>query len=300
MSQALHQPDAMMPSVKEAGEGLVEQELGESLELGFYRHSQCLTTVKLLGQLTQALQKHRGACMAFLSGDQAFLPMLARLQKYIGRLLEVLKGHNGRNELIGSASLRNIDDGWQTILMGWQDDDILLNFEFHGHLVDSIKQVMRGLMRDHLMYQLSDSGKSCDTLLHAIIVQIPEVIELVARLRGLSTNAAVVKACGADSHARISFLIKEIPQQNDRLLEVLEELQSVHGLLPRLQAMKALRMVLQRYLISVQVNILESKEISADSVELFNSSTEIVDALWQAVDEGLQMVESLVFRQLSE
>jgi len=279
-------------------EPLAEIETAESISLNFSRHSQCITSIKLLSQLNQALQKHRGACMAFLGGDQSFLPMVARLQKHIGRLLLVLSDVNERNALISGANLSNIDSGWQTILMGWQDDDILLNFEFHGHLIDSLKQVLRSLMREQLMYQLSDNGKSCDSLLHTVLVQIPELIEQVARLRGLSTNAAVVQACGADSHKRISFLIKEIPIQNERLLVVLEEIQSVHGVVPRLQSLKALRMVLQRYLISVQVNILESSQISTSGVELFNSSTEIVDALWMAVEQGTQKIESLMFLQL--
>lgn len=287
MSQPAHQ-----------SEPLNDTQTAEAVSLGFYRHSQCLTSVKLLSQLNQALQKHRGACMAFLSGDQSFLPMVARLQKHIGCLLLVLNDLNTRNELISGASLSNIKSGWQTILMGWQDDDILLNFEFHGHLIDSLKQVLRSLMREHLMYQLSDNGKSCDSLLHTVLVQIPELIEQVARLRGLSTNAAVVQACGADSHARISFLIKEIPIQNERLLDVLDEVQSVHGVVPKLQSLKALRMVLQRYLISVQVNILESTQISTSGLDLFNSSTEIVDALWLAVEEGTQKVESLMYQQL--
>jgi len=279
-------------------EPLIDAPAAENMSLSFYRHSQCITTIKLLSQLNQALQKHRGACMAFLSGDQSFLPMVARLQKHIGRLLLVLNDVNTRNELISSASLNNIDSGWQTILMGWKDDDILLNFEFHGHLIDSLKQVLRSLMREQLMYQLSDNGKSCDSLLHIVLVQMPELIEQIARLRGLSTNAAVVQACGGDSHARISFLIKEIPIQNERLLGVLEEVQSVHGIVPRLQSLKALRMVLQRYLIGVQVNILESAKISASGVELFNRSTEIVDELWLAVEEGTQKIESMMFQQL--
>ena len=238
--------------------------------------------------------------MAFLSGDESFLPMVARLQKHIGRLLLVLNDGNARNGLIPRASLSNVDSGWQTILMGWQADEILLNFEFHGHLIDSLKQALRNVMREHLMYQLSDQGRSCDSLLHTVFVQIPELIEQVARLRGLSTNAAVVQACGVDSHARISFLIKEIPVQTERLLNVVGELQTVHGIAPQLQSLRALRMDLQRYLISVQVNILESKNISENGVALFNRSTEIVDALWSAVEEGTKKIESLVFQQLRD
>lgn len=279
-------------------EPLTEQTAVASMSLDFYRHNQCITSIKLLSQLNQALQKHRGACMAFLSGDESFLPMVARLQKHIGHLLLVLNDGNARNELISCASLSNVNSGWQTILMGWQVDEILLNFEFHGHLIDSLKQALRNVMREHLMYQLSDRGKSCDSLLHTVFVQIPELIEQVARLRGLSTNAAVVKACGADSHARISFIIKEIPVQSERLLDVVEELQAVHGAVPQLQSLKVLRMELQRYLISVQVNILESERISANGVALFNCSTEIVDALWVAVEEGTTKIESLIFQRL--
>ena len=291
MNQVAHQSEPFTAEFS-------EQALDETQAADFHRHSQCIITIKLLCQLTQALQQHRGACMAFVSGDQAFLPMVAKLQQHISRLLSALAYQPDEQTLLANGSLANIDSGWQTILMGWQDDDILLNFEFHGHLIDSIKQVLRNIMREQLMYQLSDRGKSCDSLLHTLLVQIPEVIEQVARLRGLSTNAAVVKACGGDSHARISFLIKEVPVQNERLLDALEDLQSVHGVVPRLQSLKALRMNLQRYLISVQVNILESAHISASGVELFNSSTEIVDALWLAVEEGTQKIESLIFQQL--
>jgi len=104
----------------------------------------------------------------------------------------------------------------------------------------------------------------------------------------------LAKACGKDSHTKISFLIKKIEQQNALLF------QSINQIIPDIYLIKKYQKPLHKFLLTVKLSILESPEVNVDSDLLFKLSTEIVDAQWMAVSQGIQRVEDLCYRGLIE
>lgn len=265
----------------------------EALGATFNQLQQGLTTIKWLCQLTQLLQHHRGATMAYLSGSQDFLLQIEQLQLSIESARYLITELNNNNyPCIPQDQLNNINNNWKTIAIGWQQDQVMHNFEFHSHLIDSCNKLLRLCMMEQLKPILLHSNSSHQALLEEVFVALPNNIENLAMLRGLSTNVAVIKACGKDSHAKISFLIKETEQQNKNLV------QAVNTLSPDSYLVKTYQKPLHKFLLTVKMSILESPEVTADSSLLFTMSTDIIDTQWLAVSQGIQRIEDSAYRAL--
>lgn len=265
----------------------------DALVYAFNQQQQCLASIKLLCQLTKAAQQHRGATMGYLSGEPAFLDQIERSQVSIGRILLFLHQlDNSRQASIPIEQLVNISNDWKTILVGWRDDQVLHNFEFHCHLIDTLNKLIRHCMHSHLLPHLNSQGQDQQLLLETLFAKLPTTIELLAMLRGLSTNVAVIKACGTDSHAKISYLMKEIPRQSKQLV------QSISQLLPDVTTIKNSQKLLYKFILTIQMSLLDSPEITANSSTLFALSTELIDSHWLVIDQGMQKIEQLSFQLL--
>jgi hypothetical protein len=261
----------------------------------FTQQSHCFNSIKLLCQLTKAVQQHRGATMGYLSGSEAFQKQIESLQSTIGRIVLLLDHlDNQEYTCIPSEQLLNINNDWKTILMGWRDDQVLHNFEFHCHLVDTLNKLIRFCMTTKLLPHLNSSGQDHQLLLDTLLIQLPNTIESLAMLRGLSTNVAVIKACGTDSHAKISFLVKEISDKNQQLSK------SISQLMPEITTIKNIQKQLYKFILTIQMSIVDAPKVTANSAVLFALSTEVINAHWLAVDQGLQKIEGISYQLLLE
>jgi hypothetical protein len=266
----------------------------------FNEHCQRLTTVKLLCQLTRAAQQHRGATMAFLSGDESYLKQAAKLQADIETILLILDS----NESVIISQRENkqfyeLLTNWQTIQLGWQSDTIINNFQFHSHFIELLKKQIRLTTNPLLKKEQGGEPSAYLTpLLDLLLHQLFDNIEALAQLRGLSTNAAIVHACGQDFHSRISFLLKDIPKQNILLITSSQSLPKNTWPLTSIDSIKQHEKSLQRLLLSIKIQILESPSITIDSLKLFNLATEIIDQRWLGLTDDLQAFDRYIFDQL--
>lgn len=135
-------------------------------------------------------------------------------------------------------------------------------------------------------------------LLETLLVRLPDYIEQLGMLRALSINAAVVKGCGSDSHKRLSFLLREIEANTAGLMAALIEISPNYQEIPSIVTVKENQKGLQKFLLSVQMNILDCSSITTDSAGLYKLSTHIINIHWLAVEQGIQLVEKLVYTGL--
>ncbi len=78
--------------------------------------------------------------------------------------------------------------------------------------------------------------------------------------------------------------------QNKQLIE------RIGILMPGITMIKEQNRQLQKYLLSIKMSILESAEITVDSASLFSLSTDIIDAHWTVIEQGIPIVEKRLFQ----
>lgn len=265
----------------------------------FNRQQQCITTIKLLSQLTKAVQQHRGASMAVLSGEFSFLTVTNRMSTGIEMLFCILQQQNLNTfTCINNITLKSLLGDWRTITTGWKDDQLMHNFEFHSHLCDTLIKRLRETINQLIILQSSGEKPHTAAELESSLIQILDNTELLAILRGLSTNAAVVKACGDDTRTRISFILKEITRRNKLLLQSLNRLKDSHPNHSNTNLINQQQKDLHRFLLSIEMTILDNPEIRTDSAHLFKLSTEIVDLHWCAFEQLIHQLEKSTYDQI--
>ncbi len=260
------------------------------------RQFDSIQAAKVLSRLTRAIQKHRGATIACINGEVRFLPLAESLQQQVAKLFGLLSCLESRKQLFHSGGLSAAVGEWQAIADGWQLDTVVNNYEFHCHLIDTLGRLTRDEITQWILTSAaitsgSGLGKGTTTLLF----DVPEHIELLAKLRGLATHVAFSGACDHDCHIRISFLHKKIGRESPRLYAVLGQLRGAFSSLPGIPAIRAQHLNLEYLLGMIETGILGAQQIDVDGSRIFDLATDTIDVYWTLVEQAIQEVENLLF-----
>lgn len=262
----------------------------------FIRHCQSLVVTKLLCHMTRAVQQHRGANMAVLNGDESFLSLVEQRQQSIRQIVSMLKEANSHSQpLVASSAIEQLENEWKTILMGWDQDEVIDNFQFHCYLIESLHRLIRIVIVEQLPEQLGINEAQQQALLRVLFITLPEITENLAMLRGLSTYAAVKKTCDESSQGKIAFLVKEIREKNETLMRQLQELALQLPVLPGAEIIVSKRKELHKLMVTIEIAILEPHKIHTEGSQLFRMATSIIDAYWLAIEQGIQQVDHWVY-----
>lgn len=263
------------------------------------KHSQYLTNIKLICRLASAIQQHRGATMASMSGSISFFERTKELQNIIDKSFFALKLNNlQRDQTLQRSQLSHAIMDWHSIQQGWQKDTVLDNYEFHSHLISTLNTMNKQFLDEILDGCKPELKVKHETFFHTILVDLVEFIEQIAKLRGLSTNSAVIKACGSDSYSRISFLIKSIQNKNDELTHKISTLSSDYEHLPSKQKLYKQKQQIKKITKIVETKILKTRIIKKSGEDLFDLITEIIDTQWEIIETGLDLADRLIFDEL--
>ncbi len=263
----------------------------------FLNHCQRISITKLLCLLTQAIQQHRGASTAVLSGDISFLSLAVKRQENIQRMLSLLAHvNNDAAGVITPLAIDNIINEWKTILIGWRQDQLMDNFQFHSHLVESLHKLIRANMIEQLLPELSVEDEAVKPLFKVIFIKLPQLNEYLAILRGLCADVSVRRECGKSSKARIAYLLKLVRKESDGVLRLLEQVAATLKSVPAVDIITGQKKYLNRLLVTIEVTILESAEIHAHGGHLFDMATDIIDAYWLAIEQGIQQADHYVYQ----
>ena len=253
----------------------------------------CLNSIKMLCKLTKVIQKHRGASISCINGDTGFLALREDLEGQADRLFMLLLRQQNIHGAIPQVRLLASLNDWQSIKLGWQKDTVILNYEFHSHLVDALNRIARECVRE----TCADIEET-NTVegIHAILIDVPENIELLAKMRGLATHIAVSGYMDEDSRLRIAFLCERITRDYKRLYHALNALGGTMTAVQALHALPRQKSRLEQLLQQVNDGILTSHGVTAKGNQLFELATEIIDVYWLIVEQGLHVVEECQFR----
>lgn len=300
----------------EAGESIINTY--EAFCTAYRQREDTLTLVYQLNQMIKAVQKHRGMSMALLAGNAAFVGDFEILQHQLERRLATLETFaRETGGLLSQRDKENLHLAWETIRHNWQDDDVSDNFELHSHFVEQLhgmifslaKQLERPLSGElpsessgelvefSTLSRRDRSGVSYPRmfkqieLLNFVARQLPDMIEQIAKIRGLSTYAAATGEVHYHNDRKLRFLLQCSRQQSEKLRHQAERLEGIlDGGIKGLIELKNLELKLFYFLNVVERDVLSGRAITASSHQLFKLATELIDVYWAVVNEGLSLV----------
>lgn len=260
------------------------------------KHSQYLTNIKLIYRLTSAVQQHRGCTMASLSGCISFFDRITELQAIVNKCFFSLKLNNLQlGEIMHRSQLSQALIDWSSIQQGWQGDTVLDNYEFHSHLICTLNKMSKQYIDEILDGCQPELKAQHENFFNIILVELLGFIEQIAKLRGLSTNSAVLNACGLVSYSRITFLIKDIRIKNDQQTDQIGALSNEYECLPSKQKLNKQKLRIKKIAKIVETKILNTRVILESSEDLFDLMTEIIDVQWSILETGLDLADRLIF-----
>lgn len=261
--------------------------------------------------LSRFIQRHRGATLAMLGGDKSFRSQVVTLQQQINTQLEFLDCQNkAANLSIGEGDWKQLTLGWLTITKDWENDAIHHSFEFHSHLLELILRVARQLS-EAILYQppLQDMPEALrnrveksylqplQSLNQTCVIELYELVEYLARIRGMGTHMAAVGHADNDFDARVAFWLQEFRYRKDRFDQNLQVLPSAYlPFLPALRALPNLNMKLNYFINLLGHEMTAQRSIKIPSHKLFLMGTEIIDGYLNVKDQANSVIREQLYQ----
>lgn len=267
----------------------------------FRRREDALSLIFQMNQLTKAVQKHRGMTMALIGGNKGFRNEFNELQYQIDRRIATLQAFIRRTgKLISTHQEESMRLAWQTIRLDWQDDKLSDNFELHSHFIEQLQNIVISLARE--LEQPFEGVRNADPLdypqvfkqielLNFVARELPEMIEQIAKVRGLSTYMAASGEVEYHHDRKLRYVLQCARQQNEKLRHQSERLRTIlNGSVSSLPEIKAIELKLIYLMETVEKDVLGGGTIKTNSHQLFKLATELIDVYWSVVNEGLNVV----------
>ncbi len=287
----------------------------------FRQREAALSALQQTLRLVADIQQHRGSSMAILAGNRDFEPRLAMLQAKVRQRLAYLDQSRDNNSFISNGLGSNgfISNGfistenWQAILLewqavseGWRDDTVLPNFELHSHLVDKLLQLMRAggkwLFESDMVFKNAIVKCLDISVLSFAFQTLPQHIELLAKLRGLSTHAVAMGNCDNDHRVRIDYLLQLAKREQVNLRNFTAQRPvKVLRLIPGLLDTQLNEVVFTQWVTRISTEVLQKGKIQTSLAdELFVQGTEIIDGFFAINQQSLAYVRQALEDMLEE
>ncbi|NIB40113.1 hypothetical protein HBA55_10975 [Pseudomaricurvus alkylphenolicus] len=263
-----------------------------------------LTLMRQFNRLINSIQQHRGVCLAHLAGDGLFTEDMNQVQTQVNRRLLALRHTCTEfDRLVPDAEQRNVRHGWSTVCHDWEGDALLENFEYHSFLIEQLLQLMTGLARQfqklHWQEVLPAGTEVVDNVLPLVSRQVPELVEQLARIRGLATHAAVVSECDEEHDKKLRYWLQCAEQQNRELVLQIDNMDAqLKGGWKSLQELKNYELKLAFFLNTIKRDILHGDCHKADARQLFSLGSEIIQAYVEGVDGGIHLLRDQLEKEL--
>jgi len=272
---------------------------------GYLAQLNILTLVRHLSLLLIEAQKHRGASMAVLEGNEHFSEKVLAVQGSIAHLIELISLLDRQSGGLVADEWDMISRDWQELIQHWREDTVLANFEFHSHFIERIINLIWTLVQQAHYFStparatLEQGTKETDPVLcysernHYVLVKIalklmPEMLENIAKLRGLATHACVRGSCDLDAQARFNHLQQMLNLNKETLRRESSQLQ--HEALRAIPSLPSIllhehKLVKLQRLINDEIVIAD--RISIESLDMFDFATEIIAIYSQIIRDAV-------------
>lgn len=262
----------------------------------FQERESALSCLQQTLRLAADIQQHRGSSMAILAGNLDFEPRLALLQAKIRQRLIYLCQWRGEKLFLTDDYWRAVLLEWQTVSQGWRDDTVLHNFELQCHLVEKLLNLVRAGGR--WILETEDAFKNAaNTGLDLPVVDfafhhLPFKIEILAKLRGLSTHAASVGLCDNDHRVRIEYLLQLAKREQSTFRSFTAQRPvRVLRLIPGLLDTQLNEAVFLQWIEKIAKEVLQKGKIRPQTAdELFTMGTQIINGYFAINEQSLTYI----------
>ncbi len=264
-----------------------------------------INLVHQINHLVQDVQRHRGISMGLLAGNRAFEGDLYRLQAQIGRRLATLVAFSAMGDaLLDLRDRENLELAWSTIRHDWEDDKLSDNFELHSHFIEQLfllgVKLAKSIEAPLATAKEDGTTAPADTvsrqakqieLLNFTCSLLPQMIETMAKIRGLASFSAAVGSAQYDHDRKLRFLLQCAREQNETIRQRAQRLHEVlDGECNAKYVIGELETKFVHLMELVTHDVLSGQTINASSSQLFNLATDVIDKYWRIVDDGLNLL----------
>lgn len=283
----------------------------------YLHHLRSITMIRQLISLISAAQQHRGANLALLGGDSYFSDKVGTLQDEIDSRITILQLLNQElSEPIPSEDIDTLLHEWETV-RDFSRGTALENFNLHSNFIDqqmklvwhvtektncfSLATTTRPASLNTSPPQQSELLPSDALLVQFILLEIPELMEILARIRGLATHACVLGVCDSEHSSWLDYLLKQLNLKKERFRVLSKSLQ-LYALrdVPALIDLQIQDVNIVQLIQLVENKILHHDNINIDSHNVFTMVTNIINAHTAVVRQGLDFIQNKIHRQLDE
>lgn len=249
-----------------------------------------LDLVKSLFEQVRVVQQHRAATNAALAGNSFFESKTRVLAREINaRFKELERQQEDCSQVIDSRQWQDICDAWQTVHLQWRQDEVIENFELHSHLIKQLLHYISVL--GSRVEDLIETGSQHQALSHYVLNDVPAFIELLGQIRALGTSTAVVGVMDNACEMRLRFLMGQLQKQQVKVKEQAQNLsQEALEITSSLIDALLCEPKLERLTGIVTHDLLSGREIVTSADEIFTLSTQIIDAHYNVMNEGLRLL----------
>lgn len=269
------------------------------------RHNR-VTLIKQLLHMTSAVQLHRGMSMSLLAGSRLFAGDIQLLQSELEKRLTIIETFVGQREnLLNDQAKQNLQQAWLTIRNDWHDDTLIDNFELQSHFIDQLiymideiaqqvaKPLSPPLQNEQSKVTNAESNFKIIELLHFLSPQLIQLIELLAKIRGLATHSASLGRTDYVQDRKLRYLVQCAKENNERTRHQAKRLSNMWGsVMPCLNDIATAEMKVLFLFNTVEADILSGTKIDVESHHLFKIASEIIDIYFNVADKGWDLIRS--------
>ncbi len=267
-----------------------------------------LNLIHQINHLVKEVQNHRGISMGLLAGNRVLEKDLDMLQSRIGRRLATLDAFASMSDgLFGQRDRDSIQFAWDSIRENWQDDKLSENFELHSFFIEQLFAVCAQVVKSIEVPMLESWGDTVRVgtfsvgeysrhtqqveLLNFSCSVLPNMIETIAKIRGLASFSAAIGGAQYEHDRKLRFLLQCAREQNEIIHQRAQRLYAVlNGEFNAKYVIGELETKFAHLIDLVDKDILSGNAIHSSSSQLFELATSIVDKYWGIVDDGLSVL----------
>lgn len=260
--------------------------------------TRALEVVKSLFDQIRVIQQHRAVTNGALGGNSFFESKTRLLAKEINtRFNDLSEQLNTLKALYDSNRWDEISREWQTVHLQWRQDQVIENFELHSHLIRQLLEFTThfGMTAESLIMK----DRFQEGLSQYVLRGLPAFIETMGQMRALGTYAAVVGECSQACSMRLKFLLNQIQEQQINVRNQMQSLSpeafnqtssliEVHLCDPKIVKLQNL----------IDKDVLNANRVELDPNEVFTRCTEIIDAHFNVMNEGLSLLRLSLDRRI--